>query len=274
MFNYELVPLAAGVYAWLAENPDHSHANSGVVIAEDGLTVIDPGVCTSTADLLAGALAQLSALPVKRVLVSGSHIDVVGGSSSFPLAAIYGSPQTSDHLDQDPNPAVWQRLHPEFASELEELRTRPVSHMVADAAHLCPASIAVPLAGPQFENLAVQVPSANVVFTGLLASFGMVPLGFEADFEAWIASIDQLSGFGEIFVPSHGPVGGVEELTDLRNYLEACIAADGLVGAMASGPWNDWSHQQFTAINVERAHLLSKGDPSPPSTMLQLLGLV
>ncbi len=273
MFNHELVPLAPGVYVWLADEFRHSHTNSGVIIAEDGITVVDPGLCPASSVPLAETLAELSPLPVKRILVSGSHIDIVGGSTAFPLAAVYGSGQTSDHLDQPPNPAVWQRLHPLFAAEFDELVTRPVTHMVGEAAHLCPASIAVPLTGPQFENLAVQVPSANVVFTGLLATFGMAPLGFEADFTAWISALDQLAGFGEIFVPSHGPLGGVEELTELRNYLEACVDAKGDLAAMRSGPWNDWEHQEFTPINVERAHMLGQGDASPPPTMLRLLEL-
>lgn len=273
MFNHELVQMAPGVYAWLADTADHSHTNSGVVIASDAMTVIDPGLCPATADPLAQALAELSPLPIKRIVVTGSHIDVVGGSTAFPLAAVYGSGQTSAHLDQEPNPEVWKRLHPSFAAEFTELRTRPVTHTVAEAAHLCPASIAVPLGGPQFENLVVQVPSANVVFTGLLASFETVPLGFEADFEAWIASLDQLIGFGEIFVPGHGPIGGVEELSELRNYLEACIAAAGDPSAIARGPWDEWNNQQFTPINVERAHMLSQGDPSPPPSMLALLAM-
>lgn len=273
MFNHELVPLAPGVYAWIANECSHSHTNAGIIIAEDGMTVVDPGLSPASATPLAEELAMLSPLPIKRILVSGSHIDVVGGGTSFPLAAVYGSGQTSDHLDQPPNPAVWRKLHASYASDFDELVTRPVTHMVGEAAHLCPASIAVPLSGPQFENLAVQVPSANVVFTGLLATFSMVPLGFEADFEAWIASLEQLAGFGEIFVPSHGPIGGTEELTDLANYLEACIDAQGVTSALAPGPWSQWAHQEFTEINVERAYMLGRGDPSPPPSMLTLLGM-
>ena len=273
VFNHELVQMAPGVYAWLAERASHSHTNAGVVVATDGMTVIDPGLCPSSANPLAESLAELSPLPVKRIVLTGSHIDIVGGCSEFPLAAVYGSDQTSDHLDQAPNPEIWGRLHPSYAREFIELQTRPVTHTVGEAAHLCPASIAVPLGGAQFENLAVQVPGANVVFTGLLASFGTIPLGFEADFGVWIESLEQLAGFGEIFVPAHGPVGGVEQLAELRSYLEACLEAKGTPSALASGPWDEWQNQQFNPINVERAYMLSQGDPSPPPSMLTLIGM-
>lgn len=271
--THALIPLAPGVYCWLAETPHRSMANSGVVIAADGLTVIDAGTTPALATPLANQLASLSPLPIRRLVLTSSHIDLVGGGAAFPLAAVYGSGQTSDHLDQPPNPEVWARLHPEHAGDFTDLITRPVTHTVSEPAHLCPASIAVPLGGPQFENLVVQVPGANVVFAGALATFGTVPLGFEADFPAWISSLEQLRGYGELFIPSHGPIGGVEEVDELRAYFDACLAANGQLSNLAAGPWSTWSNAAFHEINVERAHLLETGDPSPPPSILRLLGL-
>lgn len=270
--NRALTPLAAGVYAWLADSPADDIANAGVVLAEDGVTVIDAGLTPQVAAPLAASIAELTPLPVKRLVLSGSHIDQVGGCSAFPLAGIYGSAQTSDHLDQPANPEAWKRLHPSAADEFDDLVNRPVSHVIAEAAHLCPASIAVPLGGPQFENLVVQVPSANVVFTGCVASFGVVPLGFEADFGAWIQTLDQVATFGELFVPARGPIGGTEEILELRSYLEACIEAGGDISRLADGPWKAWHQASFHEVNVERAHMLANGDPSPPPAMLRLLG--
>ena len=268
-----LVQLAPGVYAWLHDEVHPGRTNSGVVIAADGITVVDSGVVPSLATELVAVLDELTPLPTRRLVFSGSHVDLVGGSTAFPLPAVYGSPQTSALLDQPGDPEIWARLHPDHAAELLEVTTRPVTHTVAEPAHLCPASIAVPCAGLQFENLAVQVPGANVVFAGALATFGMAPLGFEADFESWIATLDSMATWGELFVPSHGPIGGVEELVDLRAYLEACIDAKGDLGRLQPGPWSEWHHQDFTPINIERAAMLADGDPSTPPTMKRLLGL-
>lgn len=267
----DLTPIAPGVLAWLVDEPSHSATNSGVVIAADGVTVIDAGPSPKATAPLAEAIAALTESPVRRLVYTGSHIDVVGGGTQFPLAGVYGSGQCSHHLDQPADPEVWKRLHP--GHDFAEVVTRPVSHTVAEAAHLCPASIAVPVAGPQFESLVVQVPSANVVFAGSVATFGVTPLGYEADFPRWIESLDQLLGWGEIFVPAHGPIGGAEEVHALRSYLQAVVAANGDPGAMADGPWTSWTSPEFTAINVERAHMLASGDPSPPPSMLALLGL-
>ena len=268
-----LVPLAPGVYAWVHDHPSSDGTNSGVVIAEDGLTIVDSGLAPSASAPLANTLAELSPLPIRRLVLTGSHIDLVGGTTSFPLAAVYGSGQTSAHLDQPANPETWARLHPEHARELLEVETRPVTHMVGEPAHLCAASIAIPCTGPQFESLAVQVPAANVVFAGSVASFGVVPLGFEADFVAWIATLELMAGWGELFVPAHGPIGGTEELEVLAEYLQACIDAKGSTARMASGPWDQWYGADRTVINVERAAMLANGDASPPPSLLTLLGL-
>ena len=269
--NPTLENLAPGVYAWLHGTNSHSNTNSGLVIASDGLTVIDAGPTPAAAKDFAHEISLLTDIPVKRLVFTSSHIAAVGGGRAFPLAGIYGTGQTSEHLDQEPNPDTWARLHPQH--DFTDVTTRPVSHTVAEAAHLCAASIAVPIGGPQFENLVVQVPSANVVFGGSALSFGTVPLGFEADVPTWIASLNQMREWGEVFVPGHGPVGGVEELQELTNYLEAITEAKGNPGAVATGPWDGWADSHFTPVNVERAWMLSQGDPSPPPSMLALLGL-
>ncbi len=269
----KLTALAPGVFAWLPDDSASTHStNVGVIIADDGLTVVDSALTCALAEPVAAALAELTELPVKRLLLTGSHIDLVGGAAAFPLAGIYGSAQTSAHLDQEPSPDTWKQLHP-AVDDFDEQTSRPVSHVVTEAAHLCPASIAVPMRGPQFENLCVQVPAANVVFSGCLTAFGSTPLGFEADFEAWIAALDQLKTMGEIFVPAHGNVGGVEEVDDLASYLQACLGARGDVARLGDGPWTSWANQHFHPINVERASMLASGDPSPPPSMLRLLGL-
>ena len=74
-----LTPIAAGVYAWLDDRPGHGHSNAGVVIAADGVTVIDSLTTPGQAEPLAAAIAGLTDSPVRRLVFTGSHIDFVGG---------------------------------------------------------------------------------------------------------------------------------------------------------------------------------------------------
>ncbi len=266
----ELVMLAPGVLVRVA---DDDASTSGIVIAEDGVTVIDAGPTPLAAAGVAAAVAELTSTPVKRFVATSSHVLHAGGASAFPLAGVYGRAQTSDHLDQPPTPDIWGRMHPERAREFDdEVTTRRVTHTVTDAAHLCPASIAVPVAGFQFENLVVQVPAAGVVFAGSMVCTSEVPFGHGADPEVWLQSLSSMGNWGDIFVPARGHVAGPEALELTAAFITACINASGDPNRLASGPWNDWAHPERLPILVERAAMLRDGDPSPPPSMLRLIG--
>ncbi|MFN0028642.1 MAG: MBL fold metallo-hydrolase [Acidimicrobiales bacterium] len=268
MATAELTVLAPGVGAWLGAGR-FGHPNAGVVVDHDGLTLVDTLMVDSQSTAFARAVTALQR-PIRRVVLTSSHIPFVGGTAQFWAAAFYGRELTSELLDLPPNVAGYRRLVPELAHEFDDdLRTRPITHTVtADAAptdavrlHLC--------AGESAENLVVEVPGAPVLFAGAMASFGVTPLAFDGDPAAWAAALRQLaSGRNGPVVPGHGPVGAAEDLLLQAEYLEACAA-----GHIPPGPWDRWSDRHFDEVNVERAALLARGDDRPPSAMLRLLGL-
>lgn len=243
------------------------------MIDANGVTVIDTLCVASQYEPFAAAVDALG-FPVRRIVLTGDHIEYVGGTVRFAMAAIYGSPATSAHLDQPPSPGIYRRLFPDLAHEFdEELRTRPVSHVVADAVELTPALVALPLAGQAPTNLAVLVPEADVLFAGALCSFGVAPLAFDGDPAAWAETLESLVELASVIVPGHGPVGGAEEVRALQGYLRACVDADGDPGRVRPGPWDRWPGRQWDPVNVERAAMLAAGDTRVPPSMLRAAGL-
>src|SRR5690606_23512361 len=164
------------------------------------------------------------------------------------LAAVFGRPQTSAHLDQPGNPDLFRRLHPDFAHELgregageeDQVPTRPVSHVVDAAVQLTPALTLVPLDGQQAENLVAVAAGAGIAFAGAMASFGVVPNASAGFAARWADQLDQLVELAPIIVPGIGPIGGEEEVRDLQAYLRAVAAADGEIARLGSGPWDAW----------------------------------
>lgn len=271
----ELISVAPGVLAWMHPDPGPGRANAGVVIDEDGLTIVDALLSPAEARPLFDAASALGH-PIRRLVLTSSHLAHVGGSGVFALPAVYGSPQISAHMDQPPNLDGCCQLYPDEAqavSEIAEVPTRPVTHTVAEGAWLSPAAVAAPLPGELAENLVVQVPAARVVFAGALASFGVTPMAGTGDPAAWADALDTVAEWGDIIVPGHGPIGGVEELRDLQAYLRACVAAEGDPTRLADGPWADWSGRHYDAVNVQRAAMLAAGDDAPPPALLTLLGM-
>lgn len=268
MTSGELVELGDGVYAWLQSPTAHGNPNAGVVVDDDGLTVIDTLLSPTQAEPFIAALDTLQR-PLRRVVYTSSHIEYVGGSARFWMAARYGRSQTSALLDQPPNAATYRRMFPDHADEFDdELTTRPVSHTVDEAAWLTSRVLAVPVHGQQYENLVVQVPDANVLFAGAMASFGVTPNAFDGDLEAWADQLADLAGWGATIVPGTGPLGGPDDIVALQAYLYACLD-----GSIPEGPWDDWTDRDLDEVNLERAALLAAGDPQVPPSMLARLGL-
>lgn len=257
---------------WLQLPSGLGRANAGVVVDADGITVIDTLTVASQWEPFAKAVEDIGA-PIRRVVLTSSLIEFVGGTARFRLGAVYGRRQTSVHLDQPPTPEVYRALMPDLADGFDEIVTRPVSHIVEDAVQLTPALTLVPTAGQMEENLVALVPGASILFAGAMCAFGVTPLCFQGDPALWADELDRIIELAPVIVPGHGPIGGEEEVRDLQAYLRACVAADGDATAIGGGPWNTWVDRHHDEINVERAALLARGDTTIPRSMLRLAGL-
>jgi cyclase len=270
-----LVELADHVFAWIQQPSSHDRANAGVVVDADGITVVDTLMVPSQTGPLEAALARFG-VPVKRAVYTSSHIEFVGGSPAFWMAARYGRSQTSALLDQPANIDALKRLHPAFAAELDtfvERPTRPVSHTVDVSAYLTESHLVVPTKGQMLENLVVLVPGAEVLFAGAMAAFGVTPNAFDGDPLAWADALTELVDLAPTIVPGLGPVGGPDDVVALQAYLYACADAEGDPTKIPSGPWDAWTDRHFDEINVERAAMLAADDHAVPPSMLRLVGL-
>jgi cyclase len=265
--------LAPGVYAWLQLPSRPGQPNAGVVIDEDGLTLVDALAVPSQWMALGEALSGLGH-PVRRVVLTSSHVEYAGGTAGFRLAAVFGRPQTSAHLDQPANPTILRRLLPDLAGEFDdEFATRPVSHVVDAAVQLTAAVALFPSSGEQAENLVAVVSSAGLVFAGAMCSFGVVPQAYQGNPAAWADALDEVVGLGDVIVPGHGPVGGEKEVRLLQEYLRACVEADGDPSRLAPGPWEAWPGGEHHAVNIERAAMIARGDDDIPQSLWERLGL-
>lgn len=272
-----LLEIGQGVFAWIHPAPEFGDSNVGLVIDEDGLTVVDTTSTPRQAAVVRHGIESLTAelaLPIKRVVLSSSRLPFSGGSKAFWQAGFYGTETASDQLDAPPNPVAFRRLLPKYQEEYpDDFTTRPITHTVDEPAWLTGAAYGLPLPGEAAANLAIRLDEANVVFAGALASFGVTPLAYDGNLESWIDSLEQLSTIADTIVPGHGPAGGAADVADLIGYLTACLDARGDISAIPSGPWDEWSDRRFDPVNVERAARLTHGDTSIPESMFELLGL-
>lgn len=268
-----LVPLDAGVYAWLDDATGSGCTNAGVIIDADAATVVDSLTTLDAATLLNSAVEQLGTR-VRRTVLTASTIEFVGGSSAFTMSGMYGRTQTSEHLDQPPTPAIYRRLFPTHAESFDdEMTTRPITHITDGAVQLTPAVALHPFSGPQAQNLVAVVDGAGICFAGAMCSFGVTPRCYQGNAGEWADELDRLLTLAPIFVPGHGPIGGEEEVRVLQGYLRAVVDADGDVAAIATGPWDNWVERENDQVNVERAAMCAAGVDEIPPAMLRLAGI-
>lgn len=262
-------------WAWMHDEVRPGATNSGVIADADGVTVVDSQLTPAQGAELLAAVEALG-LPIRRLAYTSSHMPYVGGSSAFVLPAVYGTGQVSAHMDQEPNIEGCCCLYPGDSTALHAIEEHPcrrVTHTVDQAAWVTPSVVLAPLAGELDENLIVQVPEAQIVFAGAMCSFGVTPMAGLGDPAAWADSLDSLLGWGEIFIPGHGPIGGKEEVQAQQAYLRACVDAAGDISTLGDGPWREWAGQEYHAVNVERAALLAQDNHEPPPSLLRLLGI-
>ncbi|MDY7106285.1 MAG: MBL fold metallo-hydrolase [Actinomycetota bacterium] len=270
----ELVDLDDGVLAWVHDVRDPFGANVGVVVDDDGITLVDSGGRVGTYEPLARELARF-ALPVTTIVLTHEHPDHVAGAGAraFGDPEIVASTSTRDALAAAPIGAALGALHPAVADELAGLAHPTVTTVVDRRLRLGRLTLDVH-GGHTGGDLVVDVDGADVVFAGDLCFFDTVPLALGADLRRWVASLGALAGAGRI-VPGHGPVGGDRERRAVEDYLAAVLdAADRGDEHVADGPWSSWwdvwGHRVPHAthrINVEQAR-----DPAGfPPTLVELL---
>lgn len=266
-----LAGLADGVFAWIQPGGESGVSNAGVVVDDDGLTIIDTLMVRSQWEPFAAAVAELD-LPVKRVLLTHAHIDHVGGTQTFRNAMVLGSPVTSELLDLPMPVDAYKTFMSAFADEfddLAELGTRPVSHIVDDAAQLTPRVELLPATGHTAGDVMALVADCDVLFAGDLCFFGVTPLAFQGDPATWADVLDAVADLADVIVPGHGPIGSATEVRELQAYLRHCVT-----GTIPPGPWDAWAERaERDPINIEKAAMLGAGDDGIPPSMLKAIGL-
>jgi len=232
--SFTLKPIGPNVWAAISnpQSPAAAGANTGFVIGDDGVAVIDTTLNvdaeghfgTLPAQQLLAAIRNLTTLPIRFVINTHYHLDHTGANAVFEKAGAIAVAQdnvrgwiTSENLRllgnaiKTPQKTFIESIPPPSVTFDREMDL----HLGSRTIHLRS------FPGHTGGDSVVFIPDAKVVFAGDLLWHDMVPNLIDASTQPWIDTLSTLTRNepNATFVPGHGDVGNAQDVGAFRDYL-------------------------------------------------------
>lgn len=219
--------IAPAVWAYVQPDGGWMINNMGLIGGPEGATSIDvTSTETRTRDYLR-AIADISDVPVRRVVLTHSHPDHCNGASLLPDAEIIAHRTVAEDL-QRPHSLASHIFTPFVQGDVE---ARLPTVIFDDALTIATGERSVEVrhpGGPAHTrgDAYVWLPEEGVLFTGDLIFNGGTPFVLSGSPTGWLRAVEQMAALEpETVVPGHGPVGGRELFTPVADYLHFLIDA-------------------------------------------------
>jgi len=207
--------------------------NPGFVVTADSVVVVDPGSSVQAGRLLVDKIRSITGKPVRHVLATHVHGDHWLGNQAiaeaWPDAVFYAHPA----MIEKANAGAAQQ----WVETMEKLSggfTRGTvalvpDHVVGDGGSWTIGGIRfrfyAPPAAHSGTDVMIEVVEDSLLFTGDNVLYLRLPRMSDGSFKGNIAACDVAIGIGaKVYVPGHGPTGGVERVTAFRDYLATLYA--------------------------------------------------
>ena len=234
-------PFARIQYGKLIQISDHVYifrntVNSGVIVSEDGVAVVDTQISEPMAHRLIRAIRQVTDKPIRWAINTHYHWDHWAGNDVF---ARTGAQLVCGHLTRE----FMQHRNKRQRAFLTGRGFSMPPHDPQHPSMNFDGKLDLPLGKLKLElrhigsaetddATAVHIPSDRVSITGDTLMTGAFPIlgqpvtneGLGRD-RAWNKTLDNLRAFGGTqFIPGHGPVGSVEDIVAFQELNEYFLA--------------------------------------------------
>jgi len=242
-------------------------ANSGFVIGRDGVLVIDSGNSEAQGKAIRQAIAEVTDLPVRWIVITHAHADNALGTNALrgPKTEIFSTILAQQEIEQQR--ATWS------ARAQGDQASVPVPQSIVDAwtelnlgelkAVLWPMP---PAHTPG--DLVVWLPKQKTLFAGDVVTTRM-PLLQDAHVQSWIQALADLEKLGVArVVPGHGTIGSgvaIQRMQDLlgdlwklaldgqrggQNYVDITARARTMIANRHAGHFTDFEKGLTDNINA------------------------
>jgi len=248
-------------------------ANNGVIVGDDHLLVIDTlGQPFHVRNFMAAVRTTIGSKPFGRIINTHHHSDHVNGNQFFTpidivaheftrqmvlqraavephaaFVALEGAADGSERLTLvAPNTTYDERLTYRYGDTVVELMHLGVGHTWGDTI--------------------VYLPQSKIMFVGDVLSFYTVPFSQHGRIGTWMKVLDTIVDMKvETIVPGHGPIGGRQDMLDVREYFQvltrearkrydAGMSAGKAAAEMTLGKFDNWIGAERIVLNTCRLY--------------------
>lgn len=228
--DFTLRKVGDGVWAVIASDAGKAFGNSGFVVGDNGVAVIDTFQDPEAARELLAEIGKITPLPIRFVVNTHYHIDHVNGNDVFAAAgATIVAHRNVRAWMRSENLKFWtDPIPPEIRARVQSLTLPDVVFDDRIDLYLGTRQLEVRYyPGHTGSDSVVFVPDAKVVFCGDLLWKDHFPNLIDATTDAWVRTLATLQSEhgSSTFVPGHGEVATAGDVATFRQYLADLRAA-------------------------------------------------
>lgn len=268
----ELVEVGNGVFAYIQATGGFCISNAGFIVGDEEVLVVDTLFTPAMNREFQSQMRRVTSLPARRLINTHHHIDHTLGNPFFPESRIISHCAACEEMEKTEIGLLDTivGMAPHFADQLEGASLRSADETFEGSMELRLDNRLVQLLcfGPAHTagDIAAYLPDERLLFAGDLAFFWVTPVSFDGFPAKWADVCDQLLALDvDRIVPGHGPVGGMDDMRLVRDYLtllrdqakagyDAGLSEGDATRRLNLGDFASWNEPERARFNVHRLY--------------------
>ena len=273
-----LQEVAPNVFAYIHSGVGWDICNSGFIVGDDGVLVIDAMMVASQVRLYMEEIRKVTDKPIRYVVNTHHHVDHSFGNQFYLPAEIVSHRGCREALiTRGADVGMLSERYPHYRDDWAEARLTPASITYEDKmiVHLGGKVIELLHPGPAhtYGDTLVYLPEDKVLFTGDVAFHYLTPLARDGHISNWIKVANGILNHldATTLIPGHGPVSGKEVVSATLKYLRLVkrksrshfqrgASVEDTSRAIPLGEYADWVEPERVMVNVQRLYQEFRGE--------------
>ena len=267
-----LQEVAPNVFAYIHSGVGWDICNSGFIVGDDGVLVIDSMMVASMVRPYLEEIRKVTDKPIRYVVNTHHHVDHSFGNQFYLPAEVVSHRGCREALiTSGADVDMLSQRYPQYSEDWKVARLTPASVTYEDkmVVHLGDRVVELLHPGPAhtYGDTLVYLPQEKVLFTGDVAFHYLTPLARDGHVSNWIKIANGILKDldATTLIPGHGPVSGKEVVSATLKYLrlikrtsrahfERGARVEEATSAVALGEYADWVEPERVLVNVQRLY--------------------